>query len=151
MLFKSNEDLAIKYLATNIKEVTTFGDGFALLVLELTRHDPNQKSRFVRVLFQMLSSVSAAVYYEAAWTLVSLSNAPTDACAAASTYATLLNTQSDNNVKLIVLKRLEELKKKHPKILQEIMMDILRALSSPNPDICKKVLDVTMDIVTARY
>mmetsp|Transcript_43852 Transcript_43852/g.53093 ORF Transcript_43852/g.53093 Transcript_43852/m.53093 type:complete len:631 (-) Transcript_43852:177-2069(-) len=29
-------------------------------------------------------------------------------------------------------------------------MDILRALSSPNPDICKKVLDVTMDIVTAR-
>jgi len=29
-------------------------------------------------------------------------------------------------------------------------MDILRALSSPNPDICKKVLDVAMDIVNVR-
>jgi CheY-like chemotaxis protein len=54
--------------------------GFALLVLELTRRvcrrDPTQKSRFVRVLFQMLSSNSPAVSYEAAWTLVSLSSAP---------------------------------------------------------------------------
>eukprot|EP00586_Coscinodiscus_wailesii_P000709 CAMPEP_0172484904 /NCGR_PEP_ID=MMETSP1066-20121228/12573_1 /TAXON_ID=671091 /ORGANISM="Coscinodiscus wailesii, Strain CCMP2513" /LENGTH=972 /DNA_ID=CAMNT_0013249731 /DNA_START=152 /DNA_END=3073 /DNA_ORIENTATION=+ len=154
MLFNRSEDLAIQYLAKNIDDVMTFGDGFALLVLELTRRvcrrDPNQKSRFVRVLFQMLSSTSAAVSYEAAWTLVSLSNAPTAVRAAATTYATLLNTQNDNNVKLIVLERLEELKKKHPKILQEILMDILRALSSPNPDICKKVLDVTMDIVTAR-
>jgi len=49
-----------------------------------------------------------------------------------------------------VLERLEELKRNHKKVLQEILMDILRALSSPNPDICKKVLDVTMDIVTAR-
>ena len=56
-------------------DVGKYGDGFALLVLELTRkvckRDPNQKSRFVRVLFQMLSSDSAAVSYEAAWTLVS--------------------------------------------------------------------------------
>lgn len=154
MMYNQAEDLAIQYLAKNIDDVMTFGDGFSLLVLELTRRvcrrDPNQKSRFVRVLFQMLSSTSAAVSYEAAWTLVSLSNAPTAVRASASTYATLLNTQNDNNVKLIVLERLAELKKKHPKILQEIMMDILRALSSPNPDICKKVLDVTMDNVTSR-
>ena len=42
-----------------IDNVVAFGDGFSLLVLELTRkvcrRDPNQKSRFVRVLFQMLS------------------------------------------------------------------------------------------------
>jgi coatomer subunit beta len=51
---------------------------------------------------------------------------------------------------LIVLERLEGLKKKHGKILQELLMDILRALSSPSPDICKKVLEVAMDVVTAR-
>ena len=62
----------------------------------------------------MLSSVSAAVSYEAAWTIVSLSNAPTADRAVASTYATLLNTQLDNNVKLIVLEQLEELKKNIP-------------------------------------
>ena len=44
-------------------------------------------------------------------------------------------------VKLIVLDRLSELKKHHSKVVQEMLMDILRALSSPNIDICKKVRD----------
>ena len=135
-------------------DVGKYGDGFALLVLELTRRvcrrDPNQKSRFVRVLLEMLSSNSPAVSYEAAWTLVSLSNAPTAIRAAALTYTNLLNSQNDNNVKMIVLERLEDVKKNHIKILQEMLMDILRALSSPNPDICKKVLDIVMDIVNSR-
>ena len=155
MLFNENQNLAIQFLAANMDDVGKYGDGFALLVLELTRKvcrgDPTQKSRFVRVLFQMLSSNSSAVSYEAAWTLVSLSSAPTAVRAAAVTYINLLTGQSnDNNVKLIVLERLEGLKKKHGKILQELLMDILRALSSPSPDICKKVLDVAMDVVTGR-
>lgn len=69
---------------------------------------------------------------------------------AATTYAQLLNTQSDNNVKLIVLERLAGLKKHHTKVLQEVLMDILRALSSPNVDICRKTLEVAMDLVTPR-
>jgi coatomer subunit beta len=154
MLFNEYEDLAIEFLARNMDNVSQYGDGFALLVLELTRRvcrrDPMQKSRFVRVLFVMLSSTSSAVSYEAAWTLVSLSSAPTAVRAAALTYVNLLNGQNDNNVKLIVLERLEGLKKKHSKILQELLMDILRALSSPNIDICKKVLDIAMDAVTIR-
>lgn len=154
MLFNQDEALAIQFLANNMDDVAKYGDGFALLVLELTRRvcrrDPNQKSRFVRVLLEMLSSNSPAVSYEAAWTLVSLSSAPTAIRAAAMTYTTLLNSQNDNNVKMIVLERLEELKKNHTKILQELLMDILRALSSPNPDICKKILDVAMDIVNVR-
>lgn len=69
---------------------------------------------------------------------------------AATTYAQLLNAQSDNNVKLIVLERLAGLKKHHAKVLQEVLMDILRALSSPNVDICRKTLEVAMDLVTPR-
>ena len=154
MLLNENEDLAFEFLANNMDDVGKYGDGFALLVLELTRRvcrrDPSQKSRFVRVLIQMLSSNSAAVSYEASWTLISLSSAPTAVRAAAMTYINLLNGQTDNNVKLIVLERLESLKVNHPKILQELLMDILRALASPSPDICKKVLDVSLDVVTAR-
>ncbi|KAL3809932.1 hypothetical protein ACHAXA_004793 [Cyclostephanos tholiformis] len=154
MLYNESEDLAIKYLAKNLDDVSKFGDGFALQVLDLTRkacrRDPNQKSRFVRVLFQMLSSESPAVSYEAAWTLISLSNSPTAVRAAAVTYTNLLNSQNDNNVIMIVLERLEQLQKKHSKILQELLPDIMRALSSPNPDICKKVLDVAMTLVTSK-
>jgi len=155
MLFNQSEELSIEYLARNLDKVSDYGDGFALLVLELTRRvcrrDPNQKSRFVRVIFAMLSSESPAVSYEAAWTLVSLSSAPSAIRAAATTYTALLNSpQNDNNVKMIILERLDDLKKKNPKVLQEIIMDILRALSSPDLAICKKVLDITADIVSSR-
>jgi len=154
MLFNEAEQIAIDFLSDHMEEIQKFGDGFALLVLELTRktcrRDPAQKSRFVRCLFQLLHSDSPAVSYEAAWTLVSLSTAPTAVRACAQTFATLLSSSGDNNVKLIVLDRLTELKKHHSKVLQEILMDILRALNSPNIDICKKTLALAIDLVGPR-
>ena len=154
MLFNEAESIAIDFLQEHIDDIQKYGDGFALLVLELTRktcrRDPAQKSRFVRCLFLLLRSDSPAVSYEAAWTLVSLSTAPTAVRACAQTYATLLTSSSDNNVKLIVLDRLAELKKHHLKVVQEMLMDILRALSSPNIDICKKTLTLAIDMVGPR-
>jgi coatomer subunit beta len=154
MLFDCAQDRAVAFLMNAMDQVPKFGDGFSLIILEMTRkvcrQDPSQKSRFVRCIFQLLNSSSAAVSYEAAWTLVTLSAAPTAVRAAAKTYCHLLNAQSDNNVKLIVLDRLADLKKHHTKVLQEILMDILRALSSPSLDICKKVLEIAMDLVSVR-
>lgn len=154
MLFNEAETIAIDFLSDHIDDIQRFGDGFALLVLELTRktcrRDPAQKSRFVKCLFLLLRSESAAVCYEAAWTLVSLSSAPTAVRACGQTYAQLLVKSSDNNVKLIVLDRLAELKKHHQKVVQENLMDILRALSSPNIDISKKVLSIAIDMVGPR-
>ena len=34
--------------------------------------------------------------------------------------------------------------------VQEMLMDILRALASPNMDIRKKTLDIAMDLITSR-
>jgi len=34
--------------------------------------------------------------------------------------------------------------------MQEVLMDVLRALSSPNMDIRKKTLDIALDLITAR-
>lgn len=104
----------------------------------------------MKCLFQLLKSDSPAVSYEAAWSLVSLSSAPTAVRAAAQSYASLLNSSNDNNVKLIVLDRLTELKKYHSKVVQEVLMDILRALSSPNIDISKKTLALAIDMVGPR-
>ncbi|OQR98671.1 coatomer subunit beta [Achlya hypogyna] len=154
MLFDCAENVAVNFLMNSMDQIPKFGDGFSLVILELTRKvcraDPAQKARFVRCIFQLLQSSSAAVSYEAAWTLVTLSSAPTAVRAAAKTYAGLLNSQSDNNVKLIVLDRLADLKKHHTKILQEVLMDVMRALSSPNLDICKKVLEIAMSLVSPR-
>lgn len=154
MLYQCSQDKAIDYFAQNIDTVAGFGDGFQLVILELTRRvcrqDPSQKSRFIKIIFQLLQSSSSAVCYEAAWTLVSLSSAPTAVRAAAQTYTQLLNAESNNNVKLIVLDKLNTMRKHHSKLLQELLMDILRALNSPNSTIRKKTLEIVMELITPR-
>jgi len=53
-------------------------------------------------------------------------------------------------VKLIILDRLDEVKKRHPSVLQGLVMDMLQALSSPNMDIRRKCLDVALSLVTKK-
>lgn len=154
MLFNGAESVAIDFLTEHADNIHKYGDSFALLALELSRktcrRDPSQKGRFLKCLFQLLQSTSNSVAYEAAWTLVSLSTAPTAVRNAAQTFTKLLLSSNDNNIKLIVLDRLIDLKTHHGKVVQEIIMDILRALNTPNIDICKKTLGLAIDLVNPR-
>ena len=105
-----------------------------------------------------MNSSSHAVKYESAAALMNLSAAPTAvkgaaastwppwvffslvfntmrcemawvSSAAASCYVNLVLKESDNNVKLIVLDRINELRQKHGRVLDDLVMDILRVLS----------------------
>lgn len=49
--------------------------------------------------------------------------------AAASCFVNLVIKESDNNVKLIVLDRLDTLRSKHGHILDGLIMDVLQVLS----------------------
>lgn len=64
--------------------------------------------------------------------------------AAASCYIKLIEKESDNNVKLIVLDRLISLKEhpSHERVLQDLVMDILCVLSSPDLEVRKKTLNL---------
>uniref|UniRef100_A0A8C4QMM4 Coatomer subunit beta n=1 Tax=Eptatretus burgeri TaxID=7764 RepID=A0A8C4QMM4_EPTBU len=72
--------------------------------------------------------------------------------AAAQCYIELIIKESDNNVKLIVLDRLIDLKEhpNHEKILQELVMDILRVLSTPDLEVRRKTLQLALDLVSTR-
>ena len=72
--------------------------------------------------------------------------------AAASCYIDLIVKEADNNVKLIVLDRLVAMKDSlsHEKILQELVMDILRVLAAPELEVRKKTLNLAMELVTSR-
>ena len=56
--------------------------------------------------------------------------------------------ESDNNVKLIVLDRLIAMKDSpaHERILQELVMDVLRVLASPDLEVRRKTLGLAMDL-----
>jgi coatomer subunit beta len=85
---------------------------------QVCRTKPDAKGKYIKIILALLQSPSAAVTYECAVTLTSLSQAPTAVRAAANCYCQLLVSQSDNNVKLIVLDRLQELKDKHRDVMQ---------------------------------
>jgi len=154
MLFNCAQDKAVQYLSETLDQVSGMGEIIQFIVVELIRKvcrtSPAERSKYIKCIFTLLQSSSSAVQYEAAGTLVSLSSAPTAVRAAASAYIELLVKESDNNVKMIVLDRLLVIKQRHSKILQELLMDILRALASPNMDIRRKTLDIAMDLISPK-
>ncbi|XP_043691929.1 coatomer subunit beta-1-like [Telopea speciosissima] len=154
MLFTCAQDRAINYLLTHVDSINEWGELLQMVVLELIRKvcrtNRGEKGKYIKIIISLLTAPSSAVVYECAGTLVSLSSAPTAIRAAANTYCQLLLSQSDNNVKLIVLDRLNELKSSHREIMVDVIMDVLRALSSPNLDIRRKTLDIALELITPR-
>ncbi|XKL64186.1 hypothetical protein PGB90_004272 [Kerria lacca] len=156
MLLHADQEKALSYLASCLDQVSSFGDILQLVIVELIykvcHANPTERSRFIRCIYNLLNSSSPAVRYEAAGTLVTLSSAPTAVKAAASCYIKLIEKESDNNVKLIVLDRLIALKEhpSHERVLQDLIMDILCVLSSPDLEVRKKTLNLAMELVSSR-
>lgn len=156
MLLHVDQARALDYLSGCVDSVTSFGDILQLIIVELIykvcHAQPGERARFIRCVYSLLSSSSAAVRYEAAGTLLTLSAAPTAIRAAASAYIDLIVKESDNNVKLIVLDRLIALRANpaSEKVLQELVMDVLRVLSSPDLHVRKKTLNLALDLASSR-
>jgi coatomer subunit beta len=151
MLFQCAQERAVAYLSENLDQVSNWSDILQLVVLELIRKvvraNPYEKSKYIRCILTLFNSPSNAVAYECASALVALTSSPTAIKAAANSYTQLLSSQSDNNIKLIVLERLQDLKRQHPKIMQGMVMDIMRALTSANLEIRKKTLSIALDLI----
>ncbi|KAI0558381.1 Coatomer beta subunit (COPB1) [Gracilaria domingensis] len=154
MLCQSDQERAIAYLNRNVDQILLWGATLQLSVLELVRRvcrsNPMEKGHYMKIIFSLLQSSSAAVVYESANTITALSNAPSAVRAAAQCYSNLLVSQSENTVKLILLERIGELKGSHINVLQELVMDFLRALSCPNLEIRRKAIELAMDLLTKR-
>jgi coatomer subunit beta len=98
----------------------------------------------------LLNSTSNVVKYEAATTLTILTQNPAAVKAAASAFIDLIIKESDNNVKLIVLDRVDALKSKHEHVLNDLVMDLLRVLAAQDMDVKKKALATALDLVSGR-
>ena len=99
----------------------------------------------------MLAVVAPSVRYEAANTLVYLSNHSSALKAAITCYIDLAVKESDNNVKLIVLNRIDTLREDRGDqraMVDEFVMDILRVLTSPDLLVRKRALGIAMEMVS---
>ena len=89
---------------------------------------------------EIIESSSNVVMYEAANTLTVLTSNPQSILLAGNKFVELATRESDNNVKIITLERINQLHKKHPGVLQDLSLEILRVLSSQDLDVKRKLL-----------
>lgn len=58
--------------------------------------------------------------------------------------------EADNNVKLIVLDRVDQLRKRNEGVLDDLIMEILRVLSSPDIDVRRKALGIALEMISSK-
>lgn len=112
--------------------------------------ESSQKGRFIRPLQGMLNSDSPAVAFESATTLVTLSSAPSAVKASANTLLSLLTSQTDNNIKIVILERLSVIIKHNCRLLEDSVMELLSLLKTPSTEIRSTILDLMKLLVSER-
>lgn len=104
----------------------------------------------MRLIFDLLEATTTTVIYEAASSLTSLTSNPVAVKAAATKFIELAIKEADNNVKLIVLDRVDQLRKRNEGVLDDLTMEILRVLSSPDIDVRRKALQSALEMVSSK-
>ena len=149
-----SHEKALEYLSGVFEGIPNASELLQLVELEFIRKDallnqPN-KARYLRLIFDLLEAKESTVVYEAASSLTALTNNPVAVKAAAGKFIELAIKESDNNVKLIVLERVNQLRKANEGILDDLTMEILRVLSSPDLDVRRKALELAMEMVSSK-
>lgn len=159
MLVHLDQDKALAYLDTCLDQISSFNEILQLVIVELIYKvcigNPSERAKFIRAIYNLLSTAtSASVRYEAAATLITLSQAPTAIRSAANCFIDICLKESDNNVKLIILDRLIALKETvqvAERVLQEVLMDILRILHvASDLEVKEKILALSLDLVSSK-
>jgi coatomer subunit beta len=149
-----SHDKALAYLSTVFDGIPNAEELLQLVELEFIRKDAVQnsqnKARYLRLIFDLLEANTSTVVYEAASSLTALTSNPVAVKAAAAKFIELAIKEADNNVKLIVLDRVDQLRQKNEGILDDLIMEILRVLSSPDIDVRKKALEIALEMVSSK-
>ncbi|EUC58601.1 coatomer subunit beta [Rhizoctonia solani AG-3 Rhs1AP] len=148
---------AVEWLVKNADSLESMDELLQMAAIELIRKDSARpgadaalRPKYIRIIFSLLTASSHSVKYDAATTLTSLTQNPAAVKATAQCFIDLVARESDNNVKLIVLDRLEVLHSKHQHVLDPLVMDLLRVLQSPDMDVRRKCLGIALAMVTSR-
>ncbi|KAK8251713.1 adaptin N terminal region-domain-containing protein [Phyllosticta capitalensis] len=153
-LVSISHDKALEYLGGMFDGIPNADELLQLAELEFIRKDsvanPQNKARYLRLIFDLLESNTSTVVYEAASSLTALTSNPVAVKAAASKFIELSIKEPDNNVKLIVLEKVDQLRQKNEGILDDLTLEILRVLSSPDIDVRKKALELAMEMVSSK-
>ncbi|CAM9016632.1 unnamed protein product [Wickerhamomyces anomalus] len=146
-----DREAALRFIQENVAALDTIDPLLQLAFIEFIRKDnaPELRTRYINLLSELLESTSNTVIYEAANTLTVLTSNPSFISLAANKFIELAIKESDNNIKLIVLERIHDIHKKNAGILEDLTLDILRILSTPDIDIRKRAIEIALDLISS--
>ncbi|KAJ5204366.1 uncharacterized protein N7498_005245 [Penicillium cinerascens] len=153
-LMSISHQKALEYLRTTFDTIPNTDELLQLAELEFLRKDAVQntqnKSRYLKLMLELLDSPTSTVVYEAATSLTALTSNPVAVKAAAGKLIELAIREADNNVKLIVLDRVDQLRIRNEGVLDDLTMEILRVLTSPDIDVRRKALGIALEMVSSK-
>ena len=153
-LMTISHEKALEYLSGAFDGIPSADELIQLVELEFIRKDAIQnsanKSRYLHLIFDLLEAGASTVVYEAATSLTALTSNPVAVKAAAGKLIELSIKEADNNVKLIVLDRVDQLRRRNEGVLDDLAMEILRVLSSPDLDVRRKALSIALEMVSSK-
>ena len=123
------------------------------MLKKVCKTDPSQKPRLMNVIFMMSESKSPSVLFECSNTITQLTTAPTAIKVAVQSYLNLLQENNDNNVKVIVMEKILQLRKNYAKVLEDYINDILAIIKDDSVvslEINQKVLELITYLVSQR-
>ncbi|ANB12107.1 Sec26p [Sugiyamaella lignohabitans] len=149
-----SRDDAFEFVQKNHTNISGLEELLQLAFIEFIRKDaqthPELKNSYIKIIGEILESSSNTVVYDAANALTSLTSNASAIKTAASKFIDLAVKESDNNIKLIVLSIVDKLRIKNPGVLNDLTMDILLVLSSPDLDVRRKALELALSMVTSK-
>lgn len=154
-LSELNREAALSYLQDNIASIESLDSLLQISFIEFIRRDsiqtPSLKPQYTGLLQDMLNSTSSnEVVFEAAMAATVLTSNNNILVEVTTKLIDLAVKESDNNIKLIVLERIQDIHDKNPGSLEELTLDILRILSAPDLDVRSKALDISLELVSSR-
>ncbi|KAI0005525.1 coatomer beta subunit [Russula compacta] len=145
---------AVEYVAQVHDQIGSLDELLQMAIIDVIRldckHDSTHRPRWIRCIFELLNASSHAVQYEAATTLTGLTQHAAAVKAAATTLINLVLKESDNNVKLIVLDRLDALRSKHGQVFDNLITDVLQVLSSADIEVRRKATNIALSMTSSR-
>ncbi|KAJ3571546.1 hypothetical protein NP233_g3685 [Leucocoprinus birnbaumii] len=145
---------AVEYVLSIYDTIPSLDEALQMSIIEVIRldckNDSAHRARWIRCILELLNVSSHAVKYEAATTLTTLTQNPAAVKAAAACLISLVVKESDNNVKLIVLDRIENLRSKHGPVIDGLVMDLLQVLSSADIEVRRKAMSIVLNMTSSR-
>ena len=145
---------ALEYLSSTFDAVPNVDELLQLVEIEFIRKDAvvntTNRARYLRLIFDLLEAGTSTVAYEAATALTALTSNPVAVKAAATKLLEICIKEADNNVKLIVLDKVETLRQHEGVLDDSLTMEVLRVLASPDLDVRKKALGIALELVSSK-